>query len=133
MPYKTSHILPLGPQFPPSLKFVRPSVTLISYRIFAADTGLHDLDRDSRSRDQPHHQVLKSYAYPFFSYELWHIPLDTNDSVFATTEYVPNHVTCQYSGGGRGEGRGLKITTYLEFLTTMCLFAAQLLPSNDDD
>jgi len=35
-----------------------------------------------------------------------HIPLDTNDNAFATTEYVPNHVTCQYWGGG------LKITTF---------------------
>ena len=31
------------------------------------------------SRDQPLHQVWRSYGHPFLSYEFWHLPYDTID------------------------------------------------------
>jgi len=35
-----------------------------------------------RSLDQPIHQVWRSYAYPFLSYELWRLPLTTVENTF---------------------------------------------------
>ena len=73
--------LPSQWKFLPSLKLIVYNDHLLpSYSVIAADT-LHDLVTltfwfmlvviHGGSRDQPLHQVWRSYGCPFFSYEFW--------------------------------------------------------------
>lgn len=56
-------------------------------------TSTFYLGHTYRSCDQPLYQIWRSYDYPFMSYELWRLPLDTTEDSFAATAYVPYHVT----------------------------------------
>jgi len=46
-----------------------------------------------RWRDQPLHQVWRSYGYPFLSYEFWHLPYDT----IVHWQCICSHCACAVS------------------------------------